>query len=858
MRIIHLSTSDFRGSASRGGHALHRHLIDRGIRSRFFARECFHQDSEAIPLSGALSLEKLTQKTCFDENLVHSHASSFTLGYPSAGQLDPRRLADADVIHLHDIAGLFSPHVVHQLTATGKPVVWTLPDMWAFTGGCHQALKCGRFRSGCKECPQLKADRHGLPALLLRKKREFFNAPNLHIVAPSQWLAGLAAESGVFGGASAIHAIPPVAPHGFAPLPKAEAKARLGFDPEAFTLLVLCETTGASERHRKGVEQLFSDCGLFNVFNRLARKNRLRMIVLGGAPEEFKNDYGVIRANPAGDVQKLSLLLSAADLAVLPNFEENGSHAVFEAAACGTPVVAMRAGEAGEAIRDGITGKLVPLWDSRRMAEEISFFALHRSLQEEWQRNCLNLHAQSREEGLKQTLGLYEDLSKAPRVPMPQGVPAGSLELRHELPDLLPIFMETMNSNLSYVVATAREQAAAASVGEKALKQAITTAVDKLSLAEQRLKVQLRAGAGNAKMEGSVISIGKLRNHLTRVLRELPSRGEPEAPFGFDAGASTPSTPATRIAVPKPGSADGLLKWAYEAYFKKRHVGQPGVLEQYPPRPMVLEKFPNPGAAPHKLPSIAIVTPSYMQGRYIGETIRSIIDQNYPKLRYAVQDAASTDETVEILKKHSARITSWVSEPDTGQARAVASGFDKISGDIMAWVNSDDLLMPGALRFVGEYFRKHPEVDALYGHRVIVNENSQEIGRWVLPPHDPEVLRSIDYVPQETLFWRKSLWRRVGGISTHFRFALDWDLLLRFQQAGANIVRVPYYLGCFRVHTLQKTSAQMETIGSEEVNRLRRSTPGALTDPVEIGMLSQKVMRQSAWCEWLLRRGIRR
>ena len=102
----------------------------------------------------------------------------------------------------------------------------------------------------------------------------------------------------------------------------------------------------------------------------------------------------------------------------------------------------------------------------------------------------------------------------------------------------------------------------------------------------------------------------------------------------------------------------------------------------------------------------------------------------------------------------------------------------------MAWINSDDFYLPGALAFVADYFAWHPDVDVLYGHRVLVDEQSREIGRWFLPKHDPEVLRLNDFVPQETLFWRRRIWDRVGGIDPSYKFALDWDLLLRFQAAG--------------------------------------------------------------------------
>jgi GT2 family glycosyltransferase len=148
----------------------------------------------------------------------------------------------------------------------------------------------------------------------------------------------------------------------------------------------------------------------------------------------------------------------------------------------------------------------------------------------------------------------------------------------------------------------------------------------------------------------------------------------------------------------------------------------------------------------------------------------------------------------------------------------------------MAWLNSDDLIGPGVLRYVAEYFAQHDDVDVIYGHRIIIDDEDCDVGRWIMPRHDPATLEWIDYVPQETLFWRKRAWDLVGGIDPSFQFALDWDLLARFQQAGCKMVRVPYFLGAFRVHPEQKTSQAIHTVGAEEMRRIRRRFHGEQQD----------------------------
>jgi ADP-heptose:LPS heptosyltransferase/GT2 family glycosyltransferase/predicted nucleic acid-binding Zn-ribbon protein len=255
---------------------------------------------------------------------------------------------------------------------------------------------------------------------------------------------------------------------------------------------------------------------------------------------------------------------------------------------------------------------------------------------------------------------------------------------------------------------------------------------------------------------------------------------------------------------------------------------QIGVLQQYAPRPIRWDPrlHRRPRVAPAALPQIAIVTPSYNQPAFIESTMLSVLNQNYPKLLYVVQDGGSPPPTPQIIARYGERLTGWASAADHGQSDAVRRGFDRLAGrlgptDVMAWLNSDDFINPRALRLVGEYFATHPRVDAVYGHRIIINEHDREIGRWVLPRHHPRSLEWIDYVPQETLFFRKRAWDLVGGVDPSFQFALDWDLLARFTRAGLRVVRLPYFLGSFRIHPAQKTSAAIHTTGADEMRRVR-------------------------------------
>ena len=250
------------------------------------------------------------------------------------------------------------------------------------------------------------------------------------------------------------------------------------------------------------------------------------------------------------------------------------------------------------------------------------------------------------------------------------------------------------------------------------------------------------------------------------------------------------------------------------------------VFDQYAPRVLKTPPAYENIVPPNPAPRIAIVTPSFNQARFLGATVESVLRQNYPNLAYHVQDGGSTDKTVSLLKGFGSAFT-WASRPDDGQAEAINRGFAMVEGDIMSYLNSDDLLTPGALAYVARFFSANPDIDVAYGHRIIIDADGREIGRAVLPPHDPEALKWFDYVPQETLFWRRRVWTALAGMDEKFHFALDWDFILRAQAAGMRFKRLPRFLGCFRVHGRQKTTL-VSDIGSRETAILRQRMFGRL------------------------------
>jgi GT2 family glycosyltransferase len=258
-----------------------------------------------------------------------------------------------------------------------------------------------------------------------------------------------------------------------------------------------------------------------------------------------------------------------------------------------------------------------------------------------------------------------------------------------------------------------------------------------------------------------------------------------------------------------------------------------GILRQHQPVRLHLERLPatNP---PNKYLHISMVTPSFNQGQFVGHTLQSVLNQQYPNLEYIVIDGASSDGSQRVIAQHELHLTHWISEADKGQTEAINKGFRLTSGEIMGYLNSDDLLLPGALNTVADYFSRRPDIDVIYGHRILIDEHGLAIGRWILPPHTTLAYAWNDFVPQETMFWRRSVWDQAGGrLDESFRFAMDWELISRFSSIGARFYRLPCYLAAFRVHANQKTSLQMATIGAEEIDRVVEKMHGRKVSRLE-------------------------
>lgn len=234
-----------------------------------------------------------------------------------------------------------------------------------------------------------------------------------------------------------------------------------------------------------------------------------------------------------------------------------------------------------------------------------------------------------------------------------------------------------------------------------------------------------------------------------------------------------------------------------------------------------------------QLPRLSIITPSYNQAGFIEETIRSVLSQDYPDLEYIVMDGGSMDGTVEILKKYRGHLH-WVSERDRGQSHAINKGLAIATGEVIAFINSDDVYEPGALLKVGAFFASHPQAAWLTGKCHVIDPAGVEIRRFVtwyknfwLRFRSYRILQIMDYVSQPATFWRRSVIEKVGFFDEKLHYAMDYDYSLRVGRHFELWV-LPEYLASYRIHPTSKAGASVNAQFDADLNIFKNHTSSRL------------------------------
>ncbi len=220
-------------------------------------------------------------------------------------------------------------------------------------------------------------------------------------------------------------------------------------------------------------------------------------------------------------------------------------------------------------------------------------------------------------------------------------------------------------------------------------------------------------------------------------------------------------------------------------------------------------------------PKISIVTPSYNQGQFIEETIRSTLLQGYPNLEYIIFDGGSTDDSVEIIKKYEPWLTYWASEPDRGQSHAINKGLKRVSGEVIAYLNSDDIYLSGTLQRALSYMTDQKEVDLVYGDCCVINDESQTVSVWRSRPFDLLVELCQNFIYQPTVFMKREVFEVIGFFDEELHHTMDVDYWLR----AATQMRfgyLPSELAGFRITAGSKTGTSLLPFAAERERTLEK------------------------------------
>jgi glycosyltransferase involved in cell wall biosynthesis len=222
---------------------------------------------------------------------------------------------------------------------------------------------------------------------------------------------------------------------------------------------------------------------------------------------------------------------------------------------------------------------------------------------------------------------------------------------------------------------------------------------------------------------------------------------------------------------------------------------------------------------------VSLVTPSFNQGAFLEATIESVLAQTWPAIEHVVMDGGSSDGSAAILERYRTRLAHAQSAPDDGFADALRSGFARCTGDILGYLNSDDLLAPRAVEEAVRCLEARPDVVLVYGNRICIDERGRLLYVRPSPPWGARTPHAHHVLGQETCFWRREAYERAGGIDASFRFAVDYDLFSRLARLGP-FAHCGGIWGFFRKHGASKTMTSYADVGAAEVARVQDATWG--------------------------------
>jgi len=368
MKVVHLVAGELSGGAARGAYWLHQALLDLEVESSIIttAKNTLGDKSVISLTDSVLAKLKLVALYKIGRMLLSAYRDRrpliFSTGIDGLDFTRHPTYLSADVVHLHWVSGLVSTRVLRKIK---KPVVWTLRDMWPFTGGCHHSLECDRYTKGCGSCPQLRSNRErDLTRFILRQKQASM-PENIRIIGISRWMSDCASKSAVFGNGQVETISNNIDTRLFSPLPKKLAKQALGLDEDQKVVLV-------------GAQRMASVYKGFDLFLEAVggmTKENIRVVLFGNAREGILDTLGVPTTNLGflSDAISLRLAYSAADVFVVPSRVDAFGKTLVEAMACGTPVVCFNATGPKDIVEHRLNGYLAEPFSPMDLAHGIQW-----------------------------------------------------------------------------------------------------------------------------------------------------------------------------------------------------------------------------------------------------------------------------------------------------------------------------------------------------------------------------------------------------------------------------------------------------------------------------------------------------